>query len=98
MPLPSTEVVTPAKPAQSPISKKQTLANNVRANFAAQAKWKSLIAEAHLVWPKIAVEQLALVGGNFHKLAGLVQLAYRQDRQESDRQVKEFFDKHYTTA
>lgn len=57
--------VIQTSPTRVLLSKKQLLANRVSESFASQVKWKSLIPEAHAVWGKIAVEQLAAVGGQF---------------------------------
>lgn len=88
-----------AKPLPAPMRTKNQIKASVLADgIAAKAKWKSLVAEARTIWPKLQPEELTPVGGNFHVLAGLVQLRYRVSREESDRQVKEFFDKHYPAS
>jgi hypothetical protein len=61
---------------------------------AVKDRWKILAAEARTVWGKLHPEELAKVDGNFHVLAGLVQMRYQVSRQESDRQVSAFFSKH----
>ncbi|HSW13967.1 MAG TPA: hypothetical protein VLI06_14070 [Solimonas sp.] len=87
----------PATPAVAPpaLTKNQIKASALADGLAIKAKWKTLIAEARTVWPKVQVEELATVAGNFHVLAGIVQLRYCLSREESNRQVTEFFGKHY---
>lgn len=87
----------PVAPAAAviPRSKKQITASALADGVKVRAKWKTLIAEARTVWAKLHPEELAKVNGDFHRLAGLVQLRYEIGRAESDRQVRAFFDKHY---
>lgn len=85
--------ITPAFPSRG-----QLRASALAESLAIKKKWKSLIAEALATWPKLHAVELATVGGNFHILAGLVQLRHRFSREESDRQVKEFFARHYPVA
>lgn len=85
--------ITPAFPSRG-----QLKAAALAESLAIKKKWKSLIAEALATWPRLHAEELATVGGNFHVLAGLVQLRHRLSREESDRQVKEFLAKHYPVA
>ncbi|GEM_PF-2334807 len=93
--------IVPAKSSrvtELPRTKKQITAAVIADGVAAKARWKTLMAEATIVWEKVPPEELATVDGNFHKLAGLVQLRYHISREESDRKVREFFDKHYPSA
>jgi hypothetical protein len=73
---------------------RQAKAAAMASEFACKAKWKTLVAEADAQWVEIGSDDLIKVEGNFHKLAGLVQLRCRLSREESDRQVKAFFEKH----
>ena len=57
---------------------------------ALRGRWRSVQAEARSVWAKLQPEELARTDGNFHMLAGLVQMRYQLSRQESDRQVSAF--------
>ena len=90
--------VPAARVVERPRSKSQTRAAAIADGLAIKVKWKTLIGEAKSVWQKLYPEELAKVEGNFHVLAGLVQLRYQLSRQESDRQVKAFFDKHCAVA
>ncbi|MDB5985212.1 MAG: hypothetical protein JWR16_265 [Nevskia sp.] len=89
---------TSSTPVKLPRTNNQIKAAVIADGLAAKAKWKTLLAEAKTVWTKVPPEDLAKVDGNFYKLAGLVQLRYQVSREESDRQVKDFFDKHYSVA
>ena len=84
---------TPAFPSRGKLK-----ASALAESLAIRKKWKSLIAEALATWPRLHAEELASVGGDFHILAGLVQLRQRISREESDRQVKEFLARHYPVA
>lgn len=57
-------------------------------------RWKVCVATARTKWPQVAESELVKVGGNFHKMAGLLQLRLQLTRREADRQAKEFFDLH----
>jgi len=81
-----------------PRTNTQIKASAIADNIAITAKWRTLVGEARTVWEKVPAEDLAKVNGNFHKLAGLVQLRYQVSREESDRQVRDFFGKHYATG
>jgi hypothetical protein len=83
---------------EPPRTKNQIKATAMADGLAAKVRWKTLTTEAKATWEKLYPEDLARVDGNFHKLAGLVQLRYHISREESDRQVKDFFDKHYSIA
>lgn len=55
-----------------------------------RTRWKNMLPDARTTWPKVPAEELVLVRGNVHKLAGMVQLRYRISREEADLQVKTF--------
>lgn len=90
-----TELVTSSRTRDVPRTKKQISATVLSDGLAVKERWKTLIVEASAIWGKLYPEELTNVHGNFHILAGLVQLRYKIDREESDRQVKAFFDKYY---
>lgn len=62
---------------------------------AVRAKWNALIPKARAVWSRLEPEELSKVHGNFYMLVELVQLRYKQGREDVERQVKTFFDEHY---
>jgi hypothetical protein len=87
------------RPAAAPQrTKNQIRASATADGIAVKVKWKTLVTQARAQWEKVPAEDLLKVDGNFHKLAGLVQLRYQLSREESDQQVREFFDKHYAVA
>jgi hypothetical protein len=84
-----------ARPAAPPLrTRNQSRASAMADGLALRAKWKAALPEARSAWPKLGAEELVQVAGNFHRLAGLVQLRQQLSREESDRQVRTFFDKH----
>lgn len=87
-----------AKPFEAPRTRKQISASLLADGLALKARWKTLIADAKSVWPKISTEELASAQGDIHRLAGMVQLRCQLSREESDRQVKAFFEKHAAKA
>jgi len=90
---------SPARPAAvPPRTKNQLRASALADALAVKAKWKSLIGEAQEVWPQLHTEELATVAGNFHVLAGLVQLRCRLSRADSDQQARAFLDRHYAVV
>jgi hypothetical protein len=91
----------PAAPTRGPgptRTKSQIRASAMADAAAIKSKWKTLIPAAGALWTKVHGDDLARVDGNFHKLAGLVQLRCGLSREESDKQVKDFFAKHYPVA
>jgi hypothetical protein len=89
----STPVVKFRRPPGSP-TKNQIRAKSQADARAVQMRWKTLIGDAQQTWSKLHPQELAKVNGDFHVLAGLVQLRYQLGRAESDRQVHAFFGKH----
>lgn len=90
----STPVVK-IKRAPGELTKTQRRAAAAAEVRAGQQRWRtSLISVAGTTWSKLHPQELAKVDGNIHVLAGLVQMRYQLSREESDRQVKGFFDKH----
>jgi hypothetical protein len=84
-----------AAPAAAPmLSKRQIKAALLANERLARQRWKSLLPDARTLWAKVPAEDLAKVHGNIHALAGLVQLRYRTNREDADRQVQQFFLDH----
>lgn len=75
-------------------TRKQVQAAEMAEQAAVLTRWKNLLADARTTWPKVPPEELSLVRGNVHKLAGMVQLRYQLTRQDADLQVKTFMDQH----
>lgn len=78
-------------------TRKQVSTMLLAQGVAAKLRWKKLVAEARLTWPAVSTEELAKAQGDVPTLAGIVQLRCRFSREEADRQVKAFFEKHATT-
>lgn len=86
----------PSSLATRPRTKSQIKASEAAEREAVKAKWKTLVPAAQTLWPKVPQENLLGVEGNFHRLAGLVQLRYGLSREESDQQVRQFLEAHFT--
>lgn len=59
-----------------------------------KGKWKQQVGAAKVAWGKLTEDELLRLEGHQQKLAGLVQERYAITRDEADRQVKTFFEKH----
>ncbi|MFC5715097.1 CsbD family protein [Pseudomonas sp. GCM10022188] len=59
-----------------------------------KAKWKQQVGNAKIAWGKLTDDELLETEGHADKLAGLVQERYAIEREEAERQVKEFLDKN----
>lgn len=89
------EATAPAAPAPYVArTRKQIQTAELAEQAAVRDRWKNLLPDARSNWPKVPAEELLLVRGNVHKLAGMVQLRYQLSRQEADLQVKTFMDQH----
>lgn len=73
-----------------PRTRKQIQSAEMAEQSDVRARWKTMLPDARTTWPKVPAEELLLVRGNIHKLAGMVQLRYRVSREEADQQVKTF--------
>lgn len=93
-----TEPVVKVRRAPGTPTKSQLRAAALLEARTIKARWQKLIGEAQAVWSKLHAQELAKVDGNFHVLAGLVQMRYRITREETDRQVQAFFDQHLTVT
>lgn len=62
--------------------------------FGVKSKWKQQVGAAKLAWGKLTEDELLKAEGRQEKLAGLIQERYGIAKDEADRQVKEFLDKH----
>ena len=57
-------------------------------------RWQEKITAARAMWTKLTEPELSSIEGQAHKLADLVQKRYVTTREEADKQVKSFFQKH----
>ncbi len=56
--------------------------------------WKKTVGAAKIVWGKLTEDELLKLGGHVQKLTGLVQERYAITRDEAEKQVKGFLEKH----
>lgn len=75
-------------------TRKQVQAAEMASQAAVLSRWKNMLPDAQTTWPKVPSEELAQVRGNLNKLAGMVQLRYKLNREDADQQVKAFMDLH----
>lgn len=59
-----------------------------------EGKWKQYVGSARVAWGKLTEDELLESEGHIEKLAGLVQERYAITRDEAEKQVKSFIDKH----
>lgn len=88
----------PAPSYQLPLTKNQLRATNLANGRAWKTQWRAMSMAAATVWPRLHPEDLARSEGDFHKLAGVIQQRYQLSREESNRQVLAFFDRHPSPA
>ncbi|MGQ0622047.1 MAG: hypothetical protein ACT4QA_19370 [Panacagrimonas sp.] len=77
-------------PVVLPRTRKQIQTAAMAEQSEVRTRWKNMLPDARTTWPKVPAEELVLVKGNVHKLAGMIQLRYRISREEADLQVKTF--------
>lgn len=63
---------------------------------AMQGKWKQKLGEAKLIWGKLTDDELLKLEGHAEKLTGLVQERYALTRDAAAKQVRTFYDKHFS--
>lgn len=85
---------TESLPKAGKLSRKQVQNGTLVAMLAARKQWQRLAPQAHATWPAIPASEIDQSEGNFHRLAGMVQLYCRENREEADRQVKAFLSLH----
>jgi len=59
-----------------------------------KGKWKQHVGEAKIIWGKLTEDEILKSEGHLQKLAGLVQERYAITRDEADKQVHSFMEKH----
>ncbi len=65
-------------------------------NDAMKGKWKQVLGEAKLTWGKLTDDELLQLDGHADELTGLVQERYALARDAAAKQVKTFFEKHFS--
>lgn len=56
--------------------------------------WKQHVGAAKIMWGKLTEDEFLKLEGHVQKLTGLIQERYAITRDEADKQVKSFFEKH----
>jgi len=56
--------------------------------------WKQHVGAAKIMWSKLTDDEFLKLEGHVQKLTGLIQERYAITRDEADKQVKSFFEKH----
>ncbi|QQA42131.1 CsbD family protein [Pelagovum pacificum] len=59
-----------------------------------QGNWKQLKGQAQSQWGKLTDDDLDVAEGNRTKLAGLVQERYGKSKEEAEREVDEWIERH----
>ncbi len=57
-------------------------------------KWSQFKGDARTQWGKLTDDDWDQIAGKRDKLAGVLQERYGWEREEAERRVDEFFDKH----
>jgi uncharacterized protein YjbJ (UPF0337 family) len=63
-----------------------------------QGKWRQLKGEARIQWGKLTDDDLDQVQGQAEKLVGLVQERYGYNRDQAEREVDSFVQRHGSTV
>lgn len=56
--------------------------------------WDSLREKIHKQWDKLTEEDLSEIKGSYHKLSEKLRSKYYKTKEEADRMIQEFFEKH----
>lgn len=59
-----------------------------------KGKWKQQVGAAKIAWGKLTEDELLQLDGRKQKLSGLLQERYAITRDEANKQVNRFFEKH----
>ncbi|MEA1942398.1 MAG: CsbD family protein [Pseudomonadota bacterium] len=57
-----------------------------------KGKWEQLTGDAKRQWGKLTDDDMSLVGGDADKLAGKIRERYGKDKEEAEREVKDWID------
>ena len=79
----------------SPDANSPTLAS-MPSTDAMKGRWQQKLGEAKLTWGKLTHDELLKLEGHAEKLTGLVQERYALTRDAAAKQVKTFYDKHFS--
>ena len=56
--------------------------------------WKQHVGAAKITWGKLTEDEFLKLEGHVQKLTGLIQERYAITRDDAEKQVKSFFEKH----
>ena len=59
-----------------------------------KGQWKQLQGDIKRRWGKLTDDELTQISGNFDKLVGKIQERYGYQREQAEREINEFLDKH----
>ena len=59
-----------------------------------KGQWKQLQGDIKRHWGKLTDDELTQISGNFDKLVGKIQERYGYQREQAEREINEFLDKH----
>lgn len=59
-----------------------------------EGKWKQLVGKAKELWADLTEDDLKKAEGGVDKLVGVVQEKYGKTKEEAQKHVQEFLDKH----
>lgn len=59
-----------------------------------QGKWKQIKGDAKIQWGKLTDDDLDRAEGNRDKLVGVIQERYGLAKDEAEKEVDSFYDKH----
>ncbi|HEK0085356.1 CsbD family protein [Pseudomonas aeruginosa] len=62
-----------------------------------QRKWRHLASLALIAWDELTLEELIRTQGDAQQLTDLVQQRYDMPREDAQKQVMSFFERHRTT-
>jgi uncharacterized protein YjbJ (UPF0337 family) len=59
-----------------------------------KGQWKQIQGDVKTRWGKLTDDELTQVSGNFDKLVGKIQERYGYQREQAEREINDFLDKH----
>jgi uncharacterized protein YjbJ (UPF0337 family) len=61
-----------------------------------KGNWKQFRGEIQKQWGKLTNDDLDVINGEYDKLVGRVQERYGWEREQAEREVNDYFDRHPT--
>ncbi len=59
-----------------------------------KGQWKQIQGDIKRRWGKLTDDELTQISGNFDKLVGKIQERYGYQREQAEREINDFIDKH----